>query len=166
MGSSEEKFSKWAIKEIVSIFILGMLMFWIQKCSNDSSGPKIASEILKQQNIVNDKKETFAEAVDIGLRHISYAYLSQVTIVKMGTKPSALEENSCLIKLYIFSNNQEIPKQFKKVLLPLNKGENIVVEFTKFLSLLSSEMGNEKILIDPKEFKFILPSDSIIIKSK
>jgi len=92
-------------------------MFWIQKCSSDSSAPKIASEVLKQQNIVNDKKQTFSEAIDITLRHISHAFLIQVNRDTMGTKPTALEENSCLIKLYIYSNNQNIPKQFKKILL-------------------------------------------------
>jgi ABC-type phosphate/phosphonate transport system substrate-binding protein len=161
----EEKVSTYILKQFITICVLGGLMFWIQKCSSDTSAPKIASEILKQQNNVNGKKETFLSAIDISLRFISHSYLSQVNKDTMGAKPTAIEENSCLINLYIYSKNQQIPKQFKKILLPLKKNENIVSEFTEFLTMLSIELGNPDAIIDQKEFEFILPSDSNVVKS-
>lgn len=164
MSVSEEKLSTYIIKQIITIGILGGIMLGIQKCSNDSSAPRIASEILKQQNLVNEKKQVFSEGIDIILKHISHSYITQVNKVTMGVRPTALEENSCLIKLYIYSINQDIPKQFKKILLPFKNKENVVDEFTKFLSLLSIELGNKDVIIDPKEFEFIVPTDSNIVK--
>jgi len=103
-----------------SVFI-ALLVFLSQNFLQKLWAPTTAAETLKKENYISAKKETYFEAINIANRVFSDFKL---TDAKQDTKyvrlrgttyPTEFEINSCLSKLYLYTDNPTIITSFKKI---------------------------------------------------
>lgn len=153
------EFLKNLITQAITLVLFSLIVFFIQKYFQDRSAPRLAQEILKKQNFITDKKEAFSQGIDLAIQYVQAKYSAQYSNT-FGEAPTHSQMNSVMLKLYIYSDDQNIPKQFRKLLLPLKEGEDIILELTNFLNMIAKELGNENAKIDFREFQLIYPSKS------
>jgi hypothetical protein len=156
-GSSR---SSRLLEAAITIIVFGGVVALVNSLIAHNTAPKLAAEILKQQNFTNDKKEVFRQTFELTYRHIASEYLYDISKMPVGLNPNNLENNMCLIKLYIYSTDTTIPTQFKKIIQPLKKDENIITETVKLFNSLSVEVGG-KPLFKESDFEFIMNTDSL-----
>lgn len=107
--------------EFVKIIVYGLFVYLIQAYFTNSWGPTTAAETLKKENYINAKRDTYYQALDIVNREISgFNFNLNIDTVKYkrmkgATLPTEFEVNSCLAKLHIYSNNDEIINSYKKI---------------------------------------------------
>lgn len=143
---------------ILTVLLLGIVVFFIQKHFENKWSVRIAQETLQNQNFINNKKEAYLKAIDISLRYIALNYSGPGARRPLGTPPTHLEMNACLTHLYIYAPSNDLPKQFKKILLPMENGDDIIIEVTKLFNMIGRDLGNKNLNIDFREFQLIFPA--------
>ncbi len=159
------------ITTAINFIVTGLLVFRIQKYFEGRWAPIIAESVLKKQNFINSKKETYSQAIDIITRFFATTdwKINGKSIMPQnrnigGTPPTELEMNACMIKLYFYSPNDSIPKSFKKILLPLKPNENLIAEVSKLFNAIAMDIGNDAANIKTEEFEFIVTPSKDSIK--
>ena len=142
---------------IITVLLMGVVVFFIQKHFENKWAAVVAEKVLTRQNFTNSKKDTYLQSIDITIRHIVSHYSTTPNSKILTTAPTQLEMNSCMIQLYLYANDAKIAEQLKKILLPLKKDEDIVVEASKLFNMIGRDLGNENLNIDYKELQFIYP---------
>ena len=127
-----------------SIFI-ALLVFFLQNFLLKLWAPGTAAEILKQQNYISSKKDTYFDAINLVTRELSgYDFHATVDTtknyarIKGTTLPTEFEINSCINKLYLFSNNQDIITSFKRI---FTKGYNPIDQNIILIKSIRIDLG-------------------------
>jgi len=129
---------EWWGDFLLKVIFLGIIVFGIQQYIGHKINPLTSSEILKKENFINSKKEVFYEAIQIINKKLAMGNWSGPDAAKYKTwKGASLTEkevNDCLSKLYIFSNNKNIPINFAKLFgSKANVSPTVVGRFIKLL---------------------------------
>ena len=103
-----------------SVFI-ALLVFLTQNYLQKLWVPDTAAETLKRENYISSKKDTYFETINIVNRIFSDFKFSNIkndsnyVRLKGTTYPTEFEVNSCLSKLYLYTDNEQIISSFKKI---------------------------------------------------
>jgi hypothetical protein len=147
----------WQI--VVNVLLLGIVVYWFQA----RMAPAIAEETLKRQNLINYKKDAYLEAIDIVNRYFitTEHYLPDSSILfKPDTavkKPSQMEMNTCMVKLYIYSGNHDIPKLFAQIFV---SKKDFLINSLNFFNMLGVNLSKDFREIKKDEFNFIIPGNT------
>lgn len=146
------KSSEFWLKLIIEALIIGVLIFSFQRTFDYIVKPLTAKEILKQQNLLNEKKEVYVEAIKLINRHIAYLGLyapdtKPVPVLdrNIGSKyPNENEVNSCFSKICIYSEDNQIPKLFNEIFDDKDPLTHPMKEIEDFVNLLRLDLGYGK----------------------
>lgn len=93
---------------IIQVIFSGLIIFYFQNYIQNISAPITAAEILKKENFLNSKRDTYFQALELLNRNLSNSEFITNGIVsdstnriRGGNYPSELEVNSCFSKLCI-----------------------------------------------------------------
>ena len=132
---------------IAQIFLQFIILGLFMTCVQYKLAPLTAAEILKQQNYISSKKDIYFEAINLVTRELSgydFHVLPDTTKnyarIKGTTLPTEFEINSCLNKLYLFSNNETIINSFKK---NFAKGYNPIEQNIIMVKAIRLDLGGD-----------------------
>ena len=146
-----------AVKNVLfeSVFI-ALLVFGLQNYLQKLWAPDIAGATLKKQNYISAKKDVYFEAINIVTKELSGYDFHMPKEPKNyvrnigATLPSEFEINSCLNRLYIYSNNEEIISSFKNI---FRKGYNPIEQNINLIKNIRQDLGsNNSLLLDNYEY--------------
>jgi len=109
-----------------------------------------AKEKLKNENFINSKKEAYFNAIEIAYREMAFTHYRDARNGKVIsdsarlreriTRPNEVELNLAYGKLFLFSDNKEIPKNFYSI--ALKKG--IDIDYLKrMMDAMRVELGDK-----------------------
>jgi hypothetical protein len=152
MAKKEKKKSIWKgliLKVIVESLLIGILLMLGQSIISHKIEPMTASEILKNENYLNAKKEVYFESIEIINRIFATSNWSEIeldSIEKYGYKrnsgtlyPTELESNLVYCKLCLYSGNVKIPMKFRDF-FDQKKDKNTPL-LCEFINLLKEDLG-------------------------
>jgi len=144
-------------KSLIQIVGIGIIVFLIQGYFNNKWQPVTASNVLRKQNSITSKKDVYFEAINIATRELSgYDFhgpkIPDNYIRNIGTTlPTEFEINSCLTRLYIFSDNPQVINSFKRL---FSKGNNPIEENIKLIKYIRLDLvGDNK--LDANKYEYI-----------
>ena len=112
--------------------------------------PQTAGETLKRENYISSKRDTYFEAINIvnrifaDFRFDGIKSDSNYVRLKGTTYPTEYEINSCLSKLYLYTDNPEIIDSFKKICAVRNAAAGEIVKSNiQFLRSIKADLTGE-----------------------
>jgi len=127
-----------------SVFI-ALLVFLLQNYLVKLWAPGTAAETLKQQNYISSKKDAYFDAINLVTRelsgydfHVAFDTIKNFSRIKGTTLPTEFEINSCLNKLYLFSNDEVIINSFKRIFA---KGYNPIEQNIIMTKYIRKDLG-------------------------
>lgn len=136
-----------------SVFI-SLLVFFLQNYLQKLWAPDAAAEVLKKQNYIAAKKDVYFEALNLVTRsYSSVNFNSKVDSthwarIRGTVPPNEFEVNSCLNRLYIYSDNLEIPKYYKKIFSLNSQNQDSLIYYNIMLvENIKKDLANNNISI-------------------
>jgi hypothetical protein len=147
-------------KVLFESVLVALLVFLSQNFLLKLWAPSTAAETLKQENYINSKKETYYEAINLMTRSFAMITFDSVKMkpnyvrTRGATYPSEFELNSCLSKLYLYTDNKDIIDSYKKI-VSFKTGElvdTLIFYQVKFLSNIKNDLSGGKLTISNYEY--------------
>lgn len=133
-----------------SVFI-ALLVFLTQNYLQRLWAPETAARTLKKENYISSKRDSYFEAINIvdrafsGFKFTDDSAASNIIRIKGTTYPTEYEVNSCLSKLYLYTNNQDIINSFKNIFLFKDgTAGNFVKYKIQMLKAIKSDLSDER----------------------
>ena len=143
-----------------SVFI-ALLVFLSQNFLQKLWAPTTAAETLKKENYISSKRDTYFEAISLVNRAFSDFKFTDIKNgpniirIKGTTYPTEFEVNSCLSKLYLYTDNPDIITSFKNIFYFKNGTAGDVVKSNiQMLKEIKTDLSGESDskLIDSYEY--------------
>ena len=154
---SAEFFSRLAIE----VILLGVLVFFIQKHFENKWAPMTAAEILKKENFLNGKRDTYFTAIDVLNRALANTNFTinglpvDTTNRRRGADyPNEIEVNSVIAKLWLYADDKAIPLTFQEA-FRTSADVSPVNQAIEFMTLIRKDLGDDQAIIEKEGYKYI-----------
>jgi hypothetical protein len=160
----EKPDSNWKqelVKALFNSVFITLLVFLSQNYLLKLWAPETAAETLKKENFITSKKETYYEAINLATRSFAMVTFDSVKVdhkftrIRGTTYPNEYEVNSCLSKLYLYTDNIDIIYPFKRILnfRTGDKVDTLIYYQEKFLKNIKIDLsGNKSTSIDNYQY--------------
>jgi hypothetical protein len=133
---------------LVQVLLLGGLWFFFQKSFENS----LVEKRLKKEIFMKEKREAYDKALEIAYRQIAIeeydknVKTGETVILKNrnrgATRPTELELNLALSKLYMYAEDPEILTSFSYIIAPPGKPYSPVPYMQSMLRAMNRDLGN------------------------
>ncbi|MCD8413689.1 hypothetical protein [Tenacibaculum finnmarkense] len=158
--------SEFWVRIIIDVVLIGFVSVGFGSWLNYKYGkklkelePQTAEQILRKENYLNSKRDVFFEVIELINRRFASSEWNGPQVPNNrtieNTRPTEVEINSCYSKLNLYVDDKLILEKYPY----LFSGDSNPVEIGDFMSLLRTDLGYGKSMIDSENYPYIFSND-------
>ncbi|MBE7689022.1 hypothetical protein [Tenacibaculum finnmarkense] len=158
--------SEFLVRIIIDVVLIGFVSVGFGSWLNYKYGkklkelePQTAEQILRKENYLNSKRDVFFEVIELINRRFASSEWNGPQVPNNrtieNTRPTEVEINSCYSKLNLYVDDKLILEKYPY----LFSGDSNPVEIGDFMSLLRTDLGYGKSMIDSENYPYIFSND-------